>query len=66
MKHNDCKVFNKNLEVISIGDGLSQAMKNTEGERITDLFNLVRPLVSFTWENVEDKNPTIIFLSKYF
>jgi hypothetical protein len=42
------------LEVISIGDGLSQAIKNTEGERMTDLFNLVRPLVAFTWENVKN------------
>lgn len=45
-------VFKKNMEIISIGDGLAQAMKHAEGESIKDLFNLARPLISFTWENV--------------
>ena len=45
-------VFKRNLEIISIGEGLGQAMKHVEGESIKDLFNLVRPLVNFTWENV--------------
>lgn len=45
-------VFKKNLVVVSIGDGLAQAMKHAEGERITDLFNLIRPLVAFTWDNI--------------
>lgn len=45
-------VFKKSMEVISIGDGLAQAMKHAEGESFKDLFNLVRPLIGFTWENV--------------
>ena len=31
---------------------MSQALKNSEGERMTDLFNIIRPLIAFTWENV--------------
>jgi guanylate cyclase, other len=45
-------VFKKSLEIISVGDGLHQAIKNIEGESIKDLFNLARPLISFTWDNV--------------
>ena len=45
-------VFNKNLDIISIGHGLAQAMKHVVGESIKDLFNLVRPLVPFTWDHV--------------
>lgn len=45
-------VFKTNLEIVSIGCGLNQAMTHSYGESIKDLFNLNRPLVSFTWENV--------------
>ena len=44
--------FKKSMEIISIGDGLNQALTHAQGESIKDLFNLVRPLVAFTWENV--------------
>ncbi len=45
-------VFKPSLEIISIGEGLNQAMTHSCGESIKDLFNLNRPLVSFTWDNV--------------
>ncbi len=46
-------IFKKSLEIISIGDGLNQAMKNIEGETLRDLFNINRPMIhAFTWENV--------------
>lgn len=45
-------VFKTNLEIVSIGSGLNQAMTHSCGESIKDLFNLNRPLVAFTWENV--------------
>lgn len=45
-------VFKRNLEILSIGDGLKTAIKHAEGESMKEVFNLVRPLVSFTWDNV--------------
>lgn len=45
-------VFNRQMIVVSIGGGLSQAMKDVEGESIIDLFNLIRPLIGFSWDNV--------------
>ena len=47
-------VFKHNMEIISIGDGLNQAMTHCLGESMKDLFNLIRPLISFTWENVNN------------
>lgn len=47
-------VFKRNLEIISIGEGLKTAMKNVLGETVKDLFNLNRPMMAFTWENVCD------------
>jgi guanylate cyclase len=45
-------IFQKTLEIISIGDGLNQVMK-IEGETLRDLFNINRPMIhAFTWENV--------------
>ena len=45
-------IFKKNLEIILIGDSLKQVLKHYQGECINDLFNLDKPLVSFSWENV--------------
>jgi guanylate cyclase len=45
-------VFKRNLEIVSIGESLRQAMKNVERETFTDVFNLIRPLMSFNWQNV--------------
>ena len=45
-------VFKRSMEIISIGEGLKTAMKNIIGESIKDLFNLLRPMIPFTWENV--------------
>jgi guanylate cyclase len=44
--------FNRKMEIMSVGNGLSQAMKNIEGELVKDYFNLLRPLISFTWDHV--------------
>ncbi len=53
-------LFKKSLEIISIGESLKQAMSNVEGETFTDVFNLVRPLMSFNWQNVcSEKNKYI-------
>ena len=48
-------VFRRNMEIISIGFSLSQAMKHVEGESLKDLFNLVRPFIEFTWDKVMKK-----------
>lgn len=45
-------VFRENMEITSIGDGLNQALSHAVGESMKDLFNLVRPLMNFNWENV--------------
>jgi guanylate cyclase len=48
-------VFKRDLEIISVGESLKQAMKHAEGESVRDVFNLLRPLMNFTWENVSGK-----------
>jgi guanylate cyclase len=45
-------VFNRSMNVVSIGSGLAQAIKNVEGENMRDLFNLNRPLIPLLWDNV--------------
>ncbi len=45
-------VFKPNMEVISVGDSLGQVISNIEGELFSDTFNLSRPMVAFTWDNV--------------
>lgn len=57
-------IFKRSLEIISIGDGLNQAMKNIEGETLRDLFNINRPMIhAFTWENVILRLNDLVFLS---
>jgi guanylate cyclase len=46
-------VFNRSMNVVSIGTGLAQALKNVEGENMRDLFNLNRPLIPLLWDNVK-------------
>lgn len=45
-------VFKRDLEIISVGESLKQAMKHAECESIRDVFNLIRPLMNLTWDNV--------------
>ncbi|XP_074659880.1 soluble guanylate cyclase gcy-31-like isoform X2 [Tubulanus polymorphus] len=45
-------VFNRGLTIRSIGDGLKAVMPQVIGHNIDDIFELSRPLVSFTWESV--------------
>jgi guanylate cyclase len=45
-------VFNRNMDIISIGNGLHTALHNIEGESFRDSFNLIRPLITFTWDDV--------------
>lgn len=47
-------IFKKSLEIISVGDGLSLIMKNVEGELIKDLFNINRPMITLTYDNVKE------------
>jgi guanylate cyclase len=47
-------VFKRNLDIVSIGDGLQKAMKHAEGESLKDVFQLIRPLIPFTWDNVRN------------
>lgn len=47
-------VFNFDLQIVSIGDGLNRAMTHSIGESVKDVFNLVRPMVTFTWDNVSN------------
>jgi guanylate cyclase len=45
-------VFKRNLDIVSVGEGLTKVLKHAEGESIKDVFQLVRPLISFTWDSV--------------
>jgi len=45
-------VFNEAMAIISIGEGLGRALTHCQGESIKDIFNLIRPMVPFTWSNV--------------
>ncbi len=45
-------VFKRDLEILSVGESLKNAIKHVEGEGVRDVFNLVRPMMNFTWENV--------------
>lgn len=56
-------VFNRKMEIISIGHGLNQALKNIEGESVKDSFNLVRPLIPFTWDDVNIPTTKKLFIS---
>jgi guanylate cyclase len=49
-------VFKRDLEILSVGESLKQAIKHVEGEGVRDVFNLVRPMMNFTWENVSNRN----------
>ena len=53
-------VFKQNMEIISIGDGLNQAMTHALGESMKDLFNLIRPLINFTWQMVNKRSSCCI------
>ena len=45
-------VFKRNLDIVSVGEGLTKVLKHAEGESIKDVFQLARPLIAFTWEGV--------------
>jgi guanylate cyclase len=47
-------VFKRDLEIISVGESLRQAMTHAECESIRDVFNLIRPLMNLTWDNVRN------------
>ena len=47
-------ISNRNLEILSLGESLNQAVKFAIGESIKDVFTLVRPPISFTWDEVSD------------
>ena len=53
-------VFKRNMEIISVGDSLAQALKHIIGESMKDLFNIVRPLINFSWDNVNYFNLYLI------
>jgi hypothetical protein len=45
-------IFNRKLEIVSLGESLKQSMNNALGESIKDVFNLTRPYIPFTWNDV--------------
>ena len=44
--------FDRCLGIISLGVGLQRAIRNCMGESIKDIFNINRPMITLTWENV--------------
>ena len=45
-------IFQRSMNISSLGESLKQGIKHAEGESIRDVFNLNRPLISFTWDDV--------------
>ena len=45
-------LFNKTLEIVSLGESIKFSIKNAVGECIKDVFNLTRPYIPFTWDDV--------------
>ena len=45
-------VFKRDMQIISAGEALLTAIKNCNGEFMSNVFNLDKPLIDFTWENV--------------
>ena len=45
-------IFNRNMEIVSLGESLKQAVKSAVGELIKDVFNMARPNIPFTWDDV--------------
>jgi hypothetical protein len=45
-------LFNRKLEIISMGDSLKEGIKSAIGECVKDVFNLIRPYIPFTWDDV--------------
>ncbi|XP_052234216.1 soluble guanylate cyclase 88E-like [Dreissena polymorpha] len=45
-------VFAENMQVRSAGDGLRAVFPDMVGQRVTDVFSMVRPLVPFSWHSI--------------
>lgn len=45
-------LVNRKLEISSMGDSINECVKGAIGECINDVFNLVRPYIPFTWDDV--------------
>ena len=45
-------LFNRSLEITSMGDSIKECIKSVVGECIKDVFNLTRPFIPFTWDDV--------------
>lgn len=45
-------IFKNNMIIASVGESIKKVLKNIENESISDIFNLVKPPVTFTWDNV--------------
>ncbi len=48
-------IFNRKLEIISLGESLKQAVRSAVGESLKDVFNITRPFIPFTWDDVSFK-----------
>jgi guanylate cyclase, other len=45
-------IFKSNMIITSVGESIKKVFQNIENEAISDIFNLIKPPVSFTWDNV--------------
>lgn len=57
-------VFDRNLTIKNIGNGLLAVLPSILGRRVNRMFALVRPLVEFKWESVS-MNQVSIFIQLY-
>ncbi|KAI3378003.1 hypothetical protein SNEBB_009371 [Seison nebaliae] len=45
-------IFDNQMEIVNTGVSLNVTIPHLIGERIVDIFTLVRPVVGFTWKNI--------------
>ena len=45
-------IFKKDLKIASMGEALKSAINEYNDEYMTSVFNLEKPIIDFTWENV--------------
>jgi guanylate cyclase len=45
-------IFDRDMKIASMGEALNSALKRFQGEKLTKAFCLKKPLIDFTWDDV--------------
>uniref|UniRef100_H3AQZ9 guanylate cyclase n=1 Tax=Latimeria chalumnae TaxID=7897 RepID=H3AQZ9_LATCH len=58
-------IFKRDMTMYRIGDGLKEVFSDLQGKKFNEEFNLVRPMLEFSWENINShQNNVFELLSK--